>query len=146
MLLIPRKPQISFGPSSQTNKKLEHYISISEINHFGWIFVVSLAIFMIGVLGWCISRRMLELVARLDRSGETPNYSYFQEWLLPKYRAGLGRFANEEFHETVNQRAQNRPARVALALLVLGTVIQICLWVYLFNFAEGPISFLNGKT
>ncbi|MGI9394129.1 MAG: hypothetical protein ACR2OY_05740, partial [Boseongicola sp.] len=77
---------------------------------------------------------------------ETPKYSYLQELLLPKYRAGLGRLSNEEFHDTVNQRAQNRPARVALTLLVLGTVVQICLWVYLFNFAEGPVSFLNGTS
>ncbi len=121
-------------------------MSISDINVFGWIFLVSLAIFVTGALLWYVSRSMVELAARLDRSGETPKFSYLQQWLLPKYRTGLGRFANEEFHETVDQRAQNRPARIALILLILGTVIQICLWIYLFNFAEGPVLFLNETT
>jgi len=121
-------------------------MSVSDINLFGWIFLVSLAIFMIGALGWYINRSMVELLARLDQGNETPKYSYLQEWLLPKYRAGLGRFANEEFHETVDQRSRNRPARVALTLLALGAAIQICLWIYLSNFAEGPVSFLNGTT
>ena len=121
-------------------------MNFSDVNFFGWIFLTSLAIFAIGAFGWYINRSMMELVSRLDRSGETPQHSYLQAWLLPKYRSGHDRFANQEFHENVDEKAKNGASRIALMLLAAGAAIQVVLWVYLFNFVEGPISFLNSAT
>lgn len=117
-----------------------------QLNFYGWVFVVSLALFGLGCIGWYINRSMVELAARLDRGGDTPKFSYLQRWLLPKYRAGAGRFANEDFHAQVDQRSQNSFAQVALYLLGTGAIIQLGLWVYLYNFVEGPVSFLNAAS
>ena len=111
-----------------------------QVNAYGWIFITSLAAFGLGCLGWYLNRSMIELAARLDRSDDAPKFSYLQQWLLPKYRAGTGRFANEEFHEAVDQRSQNNFARASLVLLGAGAIVQIGLWVYLYNFVDGSCS------
>lgn len=118
-------------------------MSVSDINIYGWIFLLSLALVVIGALAWYINRSMVELAARLERDEDAPKFNHLQQMLLPKYRAGYGRWANEEFHENVDQAARNPVARLALVPLFLGVLIQVCLWLYLSKFAEGPISFLN---
>ena len=113
-----------------------------EINIYGWVFLVSLAVLMIGILGWYINRSMVELAARLDRSGEEPEYSYLQAWLLPKYRAGMGRWANQDFHENVDAKSKKN-SRITLSLIFVGLLIQSGLCTYVYKFAAEGFSFLG---
>ena len=116
---------------------------VGEINIYGWIFLVSLAILLIGIMGWYLNRSMIELAARMDRSGENPQYSYFQAWLLPKYRAGTGRWANQDFHENVDAKSKNLISRLSLSLVFVGVLIQSGLWTYVYKFAAEGFSFLG---
>lgn len=118
-------------------------MTLGQINAYGWMFLTSLAAFGLGCAGWYINRSMTELVARLDRSGDTPKFNHLQKWLLPKYRMSGGRFANEEFHAVVDARSRNRFARASLTLVCFGAILQLCLWIYLHLFVAGPVSFLN---
>lgn len=118
-------------------------MTLAQINIYGWIFLISLFVFLLGCAGWYLNRSMIELMARLDKSDDTPKFSYLQQWLLPKYRAGLGRFANEEFHDAVDEKSDNEIARGSIILLLLGAAVQVGLWIYLFNFTDGQVSFLN---
>ena len=114
-----------------------------EINIYGWVFLVSLAVLLIGILGWYINRSLVELVARLDKSDDQPKYSYLQAWLLPKYKAGMGRWANEEFHENVDSKSKTPISRVSLSFVTVGALIQLGLWVYVYNFTGDGFSFLG---
>ena len=114
-----------------------------ELNIYGWVFLVSLAVLLIGILGWYVNRSLVELAARLDRSGEQPKYSYFQAWLLPKYKAGMGRWANQDFHENVDAKSKNPFSRISLSLIFVGLLIQSALWIYVYNFSAEGFSFLG---
>ena len=114
-----------------------------ELNIYGWVFLVSLAVLMIGILGWYVNRSMVELAARLDRSGEEPKYSYLQAWLLPKYRAGMRRWANQDFHENVDAKSKNLISRIALSLIFVGLLNQTGHWTYVYKFAAEGFSFLG---
>lgn len=114
-----------------------------ELNIYGWIFLVSLAVFLIGILVWYGNRSLIELAARIDRSGDHPKYSQIEAWLLPKYRAGVGRWANEEFHEHVDAKSKNAISRASLLVVAVGALVQIGLWVYVYNFTTSGFSFLG---
>ena len=118
-------------------------MSIGDINGYGWAFVTSLVLIALGLGGWYLNRSMVELQMRLKRGDGTPEYSYLQQWLLPKYRTGAGRMANEEFHGHVDTRAKGRIAGVSLLVLAAGFALQVVLWIYLSNFVDGPVSFLK---
>lgn len=100
-----------------------------------WVFLISLAIIAVGILGWYINRSLVELAARLDKNGDGPKYSYLQAWFLPKHKAGLGRWANEEFHENVDAKSKNPISRFSLLLVAIGVLMQSGFWIYIYNFA-----------
>ncbi len=115
----------------------------SEMNIFGWIFLISLAVFFVGALGWYLNRSKVELEVRMNRGEDVPKYSYLQEWLLPKYRVTGRRWANKKFHSYVDAKARNKVHRFFLWVMAVGAFVQIALWIYVGNFTTGDFSFLN---
>ena len=113
-------------------------INIGEKSISDWVFLISLAIIAVGIFGWYINRSLVELATRLDKSGDGPKYSYLQAWFLPKHKAGLGRWANEEFHDYVDAKSKNLISRISLSLVFVGVLIQSGFWIYVYKFsAEG---------
>ncbi len=117
------------------------------MNIFGWIFLISLAIFVVGALGLYFNRSLTELKFRLkSRQGgdeDMPKHSQIEEWLLPKYNSMGRRFANRKFHRYVDANVNRKVARFFLLVLAIGAVIQIGLWVYVANFTGSEFSFLK---
>ncbi len=115
------------------------------MNIFGWIFLISLAIIAIGALGLYANRSLTELKLRLkSRQGgdeNMPKHSQIEEWLLPKYNSMGRRFANRKFHRYVDGKVDKKVARFFLAVLAIGTIIQIGLWLYVANFVGPEFSF-----
>lgn len=104
---------------------------MSDLNLLGWIFVLGLALTVIGFGGRWAHRSVHELRARLAPGEGESRHSKIAEAVLPVRRRGR-RFANRRFHEAVDARAHATGAsRTLFWTGIAGALILAVLFAYL---------------
>jgi hypothetical protein len=111
-------------------------MDVSEFSPINWVFLASLAIIALGLIGWYINRSIDKLKSRLKPDEGVAEHSMLEETFLPKRKAGGGRLANQEFHQHVDQKARNGISRFFILVAALGVVVHAGAWIYMINFSD----------